>query len=220
MPNTDAFIHRLLRANDRPRYIRFDTRFVPREDHAPETVDLAVWNDLDSVKSIFESANGEVGAVAIEPLSIRMGGLMPLTGFLNGVRELCDRHGAVLLFDETLTGLYADNGLKMTQTERIRNGALSAPRWSSTTCPQTITPVPHARETCGIQTPNGAYFDYLSRAFQFDGWSWTTGIIGFTHGVLRLPTASSKGDTLSGRLMANSTVSAITSGSMRRSSTD
>ena len=62
----------------------------------------AVYNDLDSVRKLFEQAPGKVAAVIVEPVAANMGVVLPEKGFLEGLRELCDQNGAI--FDEVITG--------------------------------------------------------------------------------------------------------------------
>lgn len=64
----------------------------------------ASYNDLDSVRQLLESNQGQVAAVIVEPVAANMGVVEPMEGFLSGLRKLCDRHGAVLIFDEVITG--------------------------------------------------------------------------------------------------------------------
>ncbi|MBI4604111.1 MAG: glutamate-1-semialdehyde 2,1-aminomutase [Planctomycetes bacterium] len=64
----------------------------------------ARFNDLDSVRAILEGHPGEVAAVIVEPVVGNMGCVPPRPGFLQGLRELCDRHGALLILDEVITG--------------------------------------------------------------------------------------------------------------------
>jgi len=64
----------------------------------------APFNDLDAVGKIFAERGDEVAVVAVEPVAANMGVVAPATGFLEGLRELCDRSGALLLFDEVITG--------------------------------------------------------------------------------------------------------------------
>lgn len=64
----------------------------------------AVYNDLESVCALMEQARGEVAAVIVEPVGANMGVVPPVDGFLKGLRELCDQHGALLIFDEVITG--------------------------------------------------------------------------------------------------------------------
>ena len=64
----------------------------------------AQFNDLDSVKELLEQNPGQVAAVIVEPVAANMGVVNPAPGFLPGLRELCDRHGALLIFDEVITG--------------------------------------------------------------------------------------------------------------------
>src|SRR5262249_5501469 len=66
---------------------------------------LAVpFNDLAAVSRGLESRRGEVAAVLVEPVAGNMGVVPPAPGFLAGLRELCTRHGALLVFDEVITG--------------------------------------------------------------------------------------------------------------------
>lgn len=64
----------------------------------------AVYNNLDSVEKLFESAPGQVAAVIVEPVAANMGVVLPGEGFLAGLRRLCDENGALLIFDEVITG--------------------------------------------------------------------------------------------------------------------
>ena len=64
----------------------------------------AVYNDLDSVKNLFAQAEGEVAAVIVEAVGANMGVVPPKEGFLQGLRQLCDQHHALLIFDEVITG--------------------------------------------------------------------------------------------------------------------
>lgn len=65
---------------------------------------IAVYNDLDSVRLLMEESRGEVAAVIVEPVAANMGVVLPKEGFLQGLRDLCDAHGALLIFDEVITG--------------------------------------------------------------------------------------------------------------------
>ncbi len=62
---------------------------------------VAPFNDLDTTTRIVEEASDSLAAIIVEPLQ-RV--ISPAAGFLSGVRELCDRHGIVLIFDEMVTG--------------------------------------------------------------------------------------------------------------------
>ena len=65
---------------------------------------VATYNDLDSVESIFRDAGDDIACVIVEPVAGNMNCVPPVDGFLTGLRELCDRYGAVLIFDEVMTG--------------------------------------------------------------------------------------------------------------------
>ena len=64
----------------------------------------AVYNDLDSVRALLEEAPEQVAAVIVEPVGANMGVVPPKKGFLEGLRTLCDQYGALLIFDEVITG--------------------------------------------------------------------------------------------------------------------
>lgn len=65
---------------------------------------LANFNDLESVKAIFENNPNEIAALILEPVAGNMGCIPPQEGFLEGLRALCSAHGALLIFDEVMTG--------------------------------------------------------------------------------------------------------------------
>lgn len=73
------------------------------EETVRHTVSLP-YNDLDGVRRFMESAGEEVAAIILEPVAANMGVVLPMPGFLEGVREICDTYGALLIFDEVITG--------------------------------------------------------------------------------------------------------------------
>ena len=64
----------------------------------------AQYNDLTDVARLFVENSGKVAAVIVEPLAANMGVVPPADGFLQGLRRLCDQNGALLIFDEVITG--------------------------------------------------------------------------------------------------------------------
>ena len=70
---------------------------------------LAPYNDLDAVTTIFASRH-DVAAVIVEPVAGNMGLVPPAPGFLQGLRDLCTTHGALLIFDEVITGFRVSFG--------------------------------------------------------------------------------------------------------------
>ena len=62
------------------------------------------YNDLDAARAVFEKYPGQISCFMVEPVAGNMGLVVPADGYLQGLRELCDRHGAMLLFDEVMTG--------------------------------------------------------------------------------------------------------------------
>jgi glutamate-1-semialdehyde 2,1-aminomutase len=71
---------------------------------------IARFNDLASVDACFAEAKGQIAAVIVEPVVGNMGCVPPVAGFLEGLRERCTRHGAVLIFDEVMTGFRVARG--------------------------------------------------------------------------------------------------------------
>jgi glutamate-1-semialdehyde 2,1-aminomutase len=71
---------------------------------------LARYNDLASVESIFEQNRQQIAAVVVEPIAGNMGVVPPRAGFLEGLRALCDRERALLVFDEVISGFRAAVG--------------------------------------------------------------------------------------------------------------
>ncbi|HSF07649.1 MAG TPA: glutamate-1-semialdehyde 2,1-aminomutase [Methylomirabilota bacterium] len=79
-----------------------DSRGVP-ERLAALTLTVA-YNDLDAVSRLFRGRGSEIAAVIVEPVAGNMGVVPPVPGFLAGLRDVCTRHGALLIFDEVITG--------------------------------------------------------------------------------------------------------------------
>ena len=79
-----------------------DSAGVPAEI-AGDTL-TANYNDLNSVEVLLKANPGQVAAVIVEPVAANMGVVPPRPGFLQGLRKLCDESGALLIFDEVITG--------------------------------------------------------------------------------------------------------------------
>jgi glutamate-1-semialdehyde 2,1-aminomutase len=73
------------------------------EGAAKDTI-TAPFNDLGAVRSIFAERGADIAVVIVEPIAANMGVVPPEDGFLDGLRALCDEHGALLCFDEVITG--------------------------------------------------------------------------------------------------------------------
>ena len=69
----------------------------------PLTV-AATFNDIDSVRGVFARHEGEIAALILEPVMMNIGVVQPEPGFLEALREICTREGALLIFDEVKTG--------------------------------------------------------------------------------------------------------------------
>ncbi|MFR2711916.1 glutamate-1-semialdehyde 2,1-aminomutase [Frisingicoccus sp.] len=79
-----------------------DSAGVP-EAYASKTL-TAVYNDLDSVKALFESYGEQIAALIVEPVAANMGVVLPKPGFLEGLRKITEDYGSILIFDEVITG--------------------------------------------------------------------------------------------------------------------
>lgn len=79
-----------------------DSAGVP-ESFAKLTL-LAPYNDLAAVERVLAERGADVAAIIVEPVGGNMGYVPPVDGFLGGLRALCDQHGALLIFDEVMTG--------------------------------------------------------------------------------------------------------------------
>ncbi len=70
---------------------------------AEHTITLT-YNDLDQVRETFKQKGGSIACIIVEPVAGNMNCIPPVPGFLEGLREVCDEHGSVLIFDEVMTG--------------------------------------------------------------------------------------------------------------------
>jgi len=70
----------------------------------------APFNDLGAVEELFKKRGDEIAAAIIEPVVGNMGVLIPKDGYLQGLRELCTRHGVLLILDEVMTGFRISKG--------------------------------------------------------------------------------------------------------------
>ena len=71
---------------------------------------VAGFNDLESVRKLFQTRSEQIAAVIVEPVAGNMGVVAPTSGFLEGLRELTSREGALLIFDEVMTGFRVSPG--------------------------------------------------------------------------------------------------------------
>src|SRR5690606_22301868 len=81
---------------------------VPAQTAADSLV--AEFNDLGSVRALFDAHPGEIAAVILEPVCGNMGCVAPQPGFLEGLRALTTERGALLVFDEVMTGFRVAEG--------------------------------------------------------------------------------------------------------------
>ncbi|WP_333810305.1 glutamate-1-semialdehyde 2,1-aminomutase [Flavobacterium sp.] len=79
------------------------------EGTAKDTL-LASYNDIENVKALFEANKNEIAAIIIEPVAGNMGCVPPVKGFLEALRVVCSENGALLIFDEVMTGFRLAKG--------------------------------------------------------------------------------------------------------------
>ena len=79
------------------------------EDMVKSTL-LAPYNDLEAVAELFEKHGPDIACVFVEPVAGNMGVVPPEPGFLKGLRDICTNHGALLVFDEVITGFRIERG--------------------------------------------------------------------------------------------------------------
>ena len=81
---------------------------IPSSPGVPESVTehtlTADYNDLEQTTALFDKYQNEIAAIIVEPVAGNMGFVVPKPEFLQGLRRLCDKHNAVLIFDEVMTG--------------------------------------------------------------------------------------------------------------------
>lgn len=68
------------------------------------------YNDIDNVRETFARLGDQVAAIIVEPVAGNMNCIPPVPGFLEGLREICDQYGTVLIFDEVMTGFRVSLG--------------------------------------------------------------------------------------------------------------
>lgn len=71
---------------------------------------IANFNDIESVKALFDAHPNQIAAIILEPVMGNMGVILPKDGFLKELRALCTQHGSLLIFDEVITGLRLSKG--------------------------------------------------------------------------------------------------------------
>lgn len=71
---------------------------------------LARYNDIEQVKELFSQNEGQIAAVIVEPVAGNMGCVLPENDFLQKLRQVCDEHKALLIFDEVMTGFRLSMG--------------------------------------------------------------------------------------------------------------
>jgi glutamate-1-semialdehyde 2,1-aminomutase len=71
---------------------------------------LANYNDIENIKALFNANKNKIAAIIVEPVAGNMGCVPPIKGFLEGLREVCSENGALLIFDEVMTGFRLAKG--------------------------------------------------------------------------------------------------------------
>jgi glutamate-1-semialdehyde 2,1-aminomutase len=111
-------------ATSRAKFVRFeghyhgwlDNMLLEMRDGKPEPASrgqlaghlldsyVIPWNDVTALSDILSQSGEQIAAVIMEPVMLNAGAIEPEPGYLQSVRDLCDRHGVVLIFDEVITG--------------------------------------------------------------------------------------------------------------------
>lgn len=90
------------------------THGVPTSPGVPQNIaDSTInarYNDLEFLKKIFNEVGSDIAAVIVEPMAGNMGVVPPAEGFLEGLRNICTQYGALLIFDEVITGFRLSYG--------------------------------------------------------------------------------------------------------------
>ena len=73
-------------------------------DSLKDTLLICQWNDLDTLTKVVEQNYLDIAAIITEPVMCNTGCILPETGYLDGLRKLCDQYGILLIFDEVITG--------------------------------------------------------------------------------------------------------------------
>lgn len=71
---------------------------------------ISTFNNLEVTKQLFAKYGDDIAAIIVEPVAANMNLLLPESGFLQGLRDLCDKHGSLLIFDEVITGFRVSLG--------------------------------------------------------------------------------------------------------------
>jgi len=93
--------------NERPWSVPF-SRGIPKE--TADSTMIVPFNDAPALESLLEEHGDRIGAMIMEPVMMNIGIVVPLPGYLERVRELCDKHSVVLIFDEVKTGVTISPG--------------------------------------------------------------------------------------------------------------
>ena len=87
---------------------------VPNSPGIPESLAehtlTLTYNDIDNVRETFSKLGDQIAAIIVEPVAGNMNCIPPVPGFLEALREVCDEHGSVLIFDEVMTGFRVSLG--------------------------------------------------------------------------------------------------------------
>lgn len=87
---------------------------IPTSEGVPEDIAkhtlVAPYNNLEAAEKLAETYANELAAIIVEPVAVNMGLILPDVNFLKGLKEVCNKHGALLIFDEVVTGFRFDLG--------------------------------------------------------------------------------------------------------------
>ncbi len=87
--------------HDAPRPVLFSRGQTP---NSADNLVIATWNSIDVLERAFTEYSGQIAAMIMEPVLCNSGCILPVPGYLEKVREITHRYGALLIFDEVITG--------------------------------------------------------------------------------------------------------------------
>lgn len=112
--NADNIIGGRPQSAEDPIPVEYEEDFLGTDGRAPNILQaqsfLLPWNDAIALEKLLQERGHEIGVVIMEPICINGGGILPQPGYLEKVRELCDRYHVILIFDEVITGFRVSLG--------------------------------------------------------------------------------------------------------------
>lgn len=106
--NADNIMGGKPQSADYPTPMAYDGDFLGTDGRAPQIMEeqsfMLPWNNLEALEKLLSNYADRIGVIIMEPICINGGGILPKPGYLESVRQLCDRYHITLIFDEVITG--------------------------------------------------------------------------------------------------------------------